>query len=279
MLTPDRKTCEVNGINMSYLSSGAGVPFLMLHGLLSNALDFSFQFDEFRNRFSCLAPDIRGAGMTETPDPGSASFHRAVDDILEFITAAIPLERRFVLLGHSYGGIISLELLSRIPERITAVIFISSPAAISDKLLSRTGISLYESVLPVIRHVVRFNHLVDFYSQFININPLNLTPQLRQLLSARNRLLSENDMVAMKGYLDSVLNWEPPSFPKHFNIPSALFYGDRDILFSRKDVSRLRKHLPDINISRIDGTGHSCMHEKPDVFNSCLTEFLDRCEI
>ncbi|MFC1474567.1 alpha/beta fold hydrolase [bacterium] len=279
MHIPERDFREINGIDISYLSRGGGTPFLMIHGLMSNALDFCFQFEEFGNRFSCIAPDIRGSGMSETPDPDSVSLEQAVDDMLEFITAAIPIDRQFVLLGHSFGGIISLELLRRIPERIRGLVIVSSPAAIADKVVSKIGLRLFKIFFPFLLPLAPNKAVIDFYSSFINMNPLNLTPDLKLVLRERNNLIEEKDLISIKGYFSSVPDWYIPSLPEDFDIPAALIYGDRDPLFSKRDITTLDALVPNLNIFKVKGTGHSCMMEKHAVFNSYLNEFFARYNI
>lgn len=260
--------------NISYLRDGNGTPFIMVHGLMSNALDYHFQFEKFRDRYTCIAPDLKGAGKSSTENPKEVSISSAVDNLIDLATELVPVDQKFILMGHSFGGLVSLETFTRIPERVKAFIIIASPAAISHNNTTRTSIATLNALLPVLKPVMTNSRIINFYSRYLNMNPAHLTPDLKRVLKKRNVLINESDLYAMAGYLNSIRGWEfsIPSSCK--NIPCAVIYGNRDPLFNRGDLKKIKSLLPQAQSFLINGTGHSCMQEKPEEFNAVLHEFL-----
>jgi 2-succinyl-6-hydroxy-2,4-cyclohexadiene-1-carboxylate synthase len=77
-----------------------------------------------RERYTPLAPDLRGHGAARATRP--ASFEACVDDVL----AAAP--ERFVLCGYSMGGRIAQHVALAAPERVERLVLVATTAGIRD---------------------------------------------------------------------------------------------------------------------------------------------------
>ena len=99
-------------------AGGAGPPLVCLHGWGMNLCVFDELRDAMPERES-WAIDLPGHGRSEWQD-ARAGFDPQVEDIL----AVLPPE--CVLLGWSLGGQIALELAQRAPQRIHALVLVST---------------------------------------------------------------------------------------------------------------------------------------------------------
>lgn len=273
-MNAERKTVATHEGDISYLQDGNGPLMVMVHGLMSNAIDYQFQFERYKNHFTCVAPDLKGSGMSTTDYPEEVSISTAVDDLIDLITEIAPIDQKIILMGHSFGGLVSLETMCRIPERIKALIIIASPAAIGENILSKLSISLLNLSLPAVKPLMTNRRAIKIYSHYLNMNPSHLTPELKRVLKKRNELIGESDLSSMCGYLNSITEWEFSIPTAAKNIPCGVFYGNRDPLFGRGDLKRLQELLPLSKSFLIAGTGHSCMQEKHEEFNDLLDSFL-----
>ena len=82
-------------------------------------------FDRLAGTFTLLATDARGHGRTTLPaDPAALiTWQTYYDDLLAMIDA-LPPDGRLVLAGHSLGATVSMEVASRRPDRVAAVVMI-----------------------------------------------------------------------------------------------------------------------------------------------------------
>jgi pimeloyl-ACP methyl ester carboxylesterase len=76
-------------------------------------------------RYTALAPDLRGHGAAATLRP--VSFEAVVGDVL----ALAP--ERFALCGYSMGGRIALQVALAAPERVKRLVLVSTTAGIEDE--------------------------------------------------------------------------------------------------------------------------------------------------
>jgi lysophospholipase len=73
--------------------------------------------------------DFRGHGQSEGPRVYIESFDEYVEDVsafVKFMDAQFGLPKKFLFLGHSFGGLTAVNWAMRHPERIRAL-FLSSP--------------------------------------------------------------------------------------------------------------------------------------------------------
>lgn len=72
--------------------------------------------------FRCIAPDARGFGQSDAT-PQSWSVSQAADD-LEALLQALEV-RDFVLIGHSMGGKVALEVAARRPKYLRSLVLLA----------------------------------------------------------------------------------------------------------------------------------------------------------
>ena len=97
-----------NGQKISYEDYGSGPIILLIHGSPGNARSWEQVGKRLADRFRVIAPDLPGYGETslqpvgEPPEAGYAS--RLIERLIGQV--GVP----FVLAGHSYGGVVALNL-------------------------------------------------------------------------------------------------------------------------------------------------------------------------
>ena len=125
-----------------------GLPVIALHGWLDNA-----------NSFARLAPKLQGVRIVALDMAGHGhSAHRPAgagyalwDYVFDVLQVAEQLGwKRFALLGHSLGAIVSLVLAGALPERVTHLGLIDGvvpPTAAGENAAERLGMVMATSGL------------------------------------------------------------------------------------------------------------------------------------
>jgi len=134
---------ERDGIDLHYLEwapqqEPISPPVLLLHGLSSNA----HFWGRLANRLSdrrVVALDQRGHGLTGRPPhapamPDGFAMDELVADVT-FLAQRLGLVQP-VLVGHSWGATVSLELAARQRDFATALVFIDGPIQSASSLFS-----------------------------------------------------------------------------------------------------------------------------------------------
>ena len=110
---------QVNGVRLNYEQIGNGPDVVMVHGLATNlAFWYLRSAPLLRRDFRVTMYDLRGHGRSEMPSIGYSPSVMADD--LEALLAILPTER-IHLVGHSFGGIIALEVALRAPHKLASL--------------------------------------------------------------------------------------------------------------------------------------------------------------
>src|SRR4051812_26196226 len=99
-------------------------PVLLIHGWCELLFTFRHALEELpRAGFRAIAPDLRGAGLSDKPRAPGAYRQEALRGDLIFLMDALAT-RRPAVVGHSLGGGIALDLAMHHPERVRALTMI-----------------------------------------------------------------------------------------------------------------------------------------------------------
>ena len=111
-----------NGIRIHYLEWGSGdSTIVLLHGLYDSSDTWSAIAPLLANKFRIIAPDRRGAGLSDKPETGYHDQSLARD--VEALIVALKV-RRVYLVGHSAGAGVAMTLAATTPERIKRLVLV-----------------------------------------------------------------------------------------------------------------------------------------------------------
>lgn len=116
---------HVNNIQLHYLDyAGGEPPLVLLPGLTANAHAFDGLIQAgLSPRFRALALDLRGRGLSDKPAVGYSMAEHAADVVSLLDDRRI---EQVVMCGHSFGGLLTLYLAARYPERVKKLVIIDS---------------------------------------------------------------------------------------------------------------------------------------------------------
>jgi pimeloyl-ACP methyl ester carboxylesterase len=121
------RTVETNGIRMHVAEQGTGPPVVLCHGFPESWYSWRHQLAALAGAgFRAVAPDMRGYGQTERPEPiDQYTLFHLVGDMVGLLDA-LGAETA-VIAGHDWGAPVAWHAALLRPDRFRAVIGLSVP--------------------------------------------------------------------------------------------------------------------------------------------------------
>jgi len=148
ILPQGRATASVNGIDIHYAIEGEGPVVVLVHGLACGRRMWFHQVRALRSRYTVLAYDQRGHGLTSAPNEKAAYSPAYLSRDLAGLLDYLGIERCH-LVGFSMGGGSALSLAAARPRRVRSLVLAdvgaSSENPAATQWLVRRWIALAQS--------------------------------------------------------------------------------------------------------------------------------------
>src|SRR5260370_23489029 len=138
-----------DGAKISYLTMGSGPSVLVIPGALSMAADYAAFASALAEHFTVHIIERRGRGMS-SPQGDDYSMIKEHEDVL----ALLQKTGASLLVGHSYGGLVALEVARNNPSLIKVAA--NEPSVSIDGSSPMVWMPRYESQL------VQQNYAISF---------------------------------------------------------------------------------------------------------------------
>ncbi|MFF7749307.1 alpha/beta fold hydrolase [Streptomyces sp. NPDC007971] len=251
---------EVDGAALTYDDEGPrdaeDVPLVFVHGWTANRHRWDHQLAHFSTGRRVIRLDLRGHG--ESTGAGVRTIAELARDVLALLDH-LEVER-FVLVGHSMGGMISQTIALSHPERVERMVLVNS---IGRMTYSRgRGLLMSASTLVPYKLFVATNIQRAFA-------PGHPREEIRKYI--RDSAGTPREVVmtlygAMRAFdvLDRV---------GEIRTPTLMVHGYHDVQLPVHQMLRMAKGYPDA-VVRILDAGHELPVEKPAELTAALDSFL-----
>lgn len=270
----------------SYAEASKNKPALvMLHGYGGMAEHWRRVMAGLKNRYRLYALDLVGFGYTTKPKGPQVSYGPQfwAQQVAEFIRAS--QEQQVILVGHSLGGMVSLQLQLSYPQLVSGLVLIS-PGGLpksgnqqnSDSWGRAAGNAIklpgvgeaFAAVFSLPKEWAARKFLEGMYH-----NKAKITSQLiEQFADPLRQPGAAAAYLAISRASDKfVLDFQPGQLA----CPTLLVWGEYDrIMPPDKFVPAWTKLLPQAEVYRVADTAHCPMDERPDLFNPRLIQFVEQ---
>ncbi len=261
----DWKRTTVDGRGAEYGEAGTGAPAVFLHGWGLDHKAYKRALSRLvRAGLHVYAPALPGFGGTAALPRASSSLRGYGDWVASFLDA-VGVGDPVLLMGHSFGGGVAIELSHDHPNLVRALVLINSVGgsawahswstirSMSERPLWDWGIHFPSDLLPI-RQAHRV--LPVILSEAVG----NLVRDPRSFwraagMARRADLMTELDELRQRG------------------LPVVVLWGQRDHLITRDSFEDMCRALGDPDVVTVAGT-HSWMLADPDEFGEVMTNVL-----
>ncbi len=255
----EKKTI-INGLEINYKIAGEGPAILVLHGW-GGASDSWVEVQEIlaQKGYKVICPDFPGFGKTPPPiDPWDVGDYANL--ILNF-TQKLGLDN-FFLLGHSFGGRISIKFVTQYPDKIKILILCAS-AGIKPKPGLKTIIIFWlakiGNVIFAPKYLRRFKDSVRNFFYF----------------SLRNRDYVKANGVMRKTIKKVLAEDLLPDLSK-IKTKTLIVWGKIDKMVPLKYGYIFKEKIENSELEVLPKIGHSPHLEIPRKLAEIVSEFLNR---
>lgn len=263
------ETADAGRLRVHLAEAGSGPPLLLLHGWPQHSWCWRRVVPQLAGDFRLICPDLRGFGWTDAPGRGYDNETFAADAVA--LLDALELERVGVI-GHDWGGFSSFLLALRHPERVNALLALSTPIPWlrpSPRLLASTWRTWYAWALATIGReaVARRPGAVRLMLRR-GAPDEAIDEQEAEVYAERLRepARAEATQLLYRGYVSSVLALRARSYEGlRLTVPTRLLVGRRDQAVPEVVVEGFEPHADDMALELVDGCGHFLPEERPDL--------------
>jgi pimeloyl-ACP methyl ester carboxylesterase len=266
---------DIGPVTLSVAEAGpGGRPLLLVHGFGGVKEDFTDFLDDLAGLgWHAMAPDLRGHGASDKPDDEDAySFEIFATDVLA-LADQLGWDR-FVLLGHSMGGMVAQHVVLDRPERVSALVLMDTSHASPDGV-DRAVVDLAVSVLRehgVETFVQLSNEVADPLASPAHVRLLRERPGYEAFCNAKALGASGAMRISMfPRFID-----QPDRLARLAGVavPTLVIVGEQDAAFVGH-ARRMAKTIPGARLAVIPGAGHSPQFEQPAAWWTALNSFLE----
>src|SRR5512140_2511896 len=127
---PPLQFAQVNGIRMGYYEAGPKTdkpPLVLCHGWPEMAFSWRHQIKALSEAgIRVIAPDQRGYGSTDRPEPVEAYDMEHLTADLVGLLDHLGIEKA-IFVGHDWGGFVVWQMPLRHPDRVAGVVGLNTP--------------------------------------------------------------------------------------------------------------------------------------------------------
>ncbi|MDG2308806.1 MAG: alpha/beta hydrolase [Candidatus Binatia bacterium] len=310
-----RRTVETNGIRMAFMEQGTGPAVVLCHGFPELGYSWRHQMAAVADAgFRVIAPDLRGYGGTDRPEPVADYDIVHLNGDLVGLLDALEIDQA-IFVGHDWGGNLVWEMPKMHRDRTAGVIGVNTPAlarapvepttifkmmfgdnfyilhfqqpGIADaglakdvrrtfRKLMRSGVPLEQYASSTFREDGKMRNMVD---------AVEGDQEVGELIVSEEELGVYVDTFERTGFTGGInwyrnfdRNWELSAAwaDNPIDVPSLMVTAELDPALRPELAEPMKEFVPDLETVQIGGSGHWTQQEKPDELNRLMVDWLRR---
>ena len=258
------KTQLKDGLHLAFKQYGSGPQiYLLLHGIPGSSHAWAWVAQKLSSESSTvLVPDLLGFGQSARPLNFSGLWLEAQAQALTEGLEQLGVDK-FHLVGHDYGGPVSVTLYKKIPGKVKSLMLLATN-------------TFTDTPIPFPLVLIKAPIIGGLWSKAIFSKP-SLSIMLKQGVGNKTAPLDSNSALGDKLQLRAIATIfyfalrelkfrykAVEDYLPNIKVPTTVIWGTKDPFFSVKQGMRTANAIPGAKFIPLDGAGHFLPEERPD---------------
>jgi len=271
-MPPAGNFIEIDDARIRYVEEGEGPAVLVLHGASSNAEDMRLALSGHLDGYRVIYVDRPGLGWSERPDMDWTPEREAT--LLAQLMLRLELDRP-VVVGHSWGGAITMRLAIDHGDALSGIVLIGAPlhSGVGEAAWYNQASRIF-GIGPIITRIIiplvgpmRINEgleetfhpqpIPDDYAQAVQVGRIFHTEVFKA---------NAEDMAQVNDHLA-----QQESLYSSVTLPTIFLAGEADrVVYTSRHSARVAPTMPNAELIIRDDWGHMLHHTAPDVVSDAV---------
>jgi len=237
----EEKKINIKGLKINYKIIGEGKPLLILHGWGSRSDNWQKVGELLSARgIKVIIPDLPGFGASNNPKTAWS-----IDDYCDFIEEFIKILNleKFSLLGHSFGGSLSIKCSLRFPEKIEKL-FLVSAACFRRNGFKKRALFIIAKIFKVFSFVPFLRKA--FYKFIVRKSDYPYTQGI------------------MKDIYLKIIKTDLSDILEKVKIPTVIIWGEKDKITPLRQGKIINQRIKNSQLRIISKVGHDLNLKNPE---------------
>jgi len=280
------KYIDVDGAKLFVRLVGSGEPLIIVHGGPGMSHDYLAPqlIDLLAKDYQLIFYDQRASGRSSgVEDTARLTILQFVRD-LEILRQQLKINR-LNLLGHSFGGLLTMYYTISYPNNVNKLLLIdSSPASWElnfpyfRKTIAERQTEIDKQELSSIKEKDDFGTNPDLMDRYMKIffKTFFKNPSLSQkLVLGVNEHWLINYNVTGNSIWKDLGKYDIHNKLRNINVSTLIMHGDKDVI-SIEGAKAINKQIPNSKLVIMKDVGHFPYIEAPKTFNRTVKTFLEK---
>ena len=285
---------DLNGIRLHYATAGEGKLILFIHGFPEFWYAWKDQLAEFGRDYQAVALDMRGYNFSSKPATIEQYEIKYVVEDLRALADHLG-QKKFFLVGHDWGGGVAWAFALYHPESLEKLTIINAPhPAVFERELRQNPAQRQASAYMLMFRSPQAEAILSA-NNYAALVDVVLGEGLRQGYFTEEDRKAYLEAWSQPGALTGGLNYYraaklgPPAEENELarsfvpglslltvTVPTLVIWGKRDPYVLCGNLDGMDAFVPDLTVKRIPDGSHWVVHEKPELVNRFMREFIER---
>lgn len=258
-------TFSYKNTSVNFTSKGTGNTLVLLHGFLENNSMWNSISQELSKKYRVVCIDLLGHGLTEN----LGYIHTMKEQAAMVVAVLKHLRlRKYIVVGHSMGGYIALEIAKLVPKNVKGLCLMNSTALpdSDEKKINRD-----RAIVAVKQNHKTFIRIA-IPMLFSEDNRAKLATEILKVTNEALQLSPQGIIAALEGMKIRENN---TSIYKSAIFPIQMIIGKQDPAL---DYNSLIAQTKNTNVHVIEfPDGHMSHIENTDALTTALATFIKKC--